>query len=272
MGSPMTTVGGEADYGYGFFMVHNAAVLQRAGVDVANSVRVYQIRNMSHNPPEAILVFPHVRAALEGPPYPPNPQGWSSLGMSVTSGDRLEPVMATVIDNMGAHLKTGEQLAPSLIDGTIVAGSPPYVDFPQFSRLPGSPPSNLYSQVFPFVDDPSLDSVDSTVTQFSTATEADWGWSLVDDMNDLRSVMPSREQSLILPLTACRQGGYSIIDYAYFLGFPGPFPNMKEVWGSLDNYEDCVQRTINDAVNLGVYDEEIGQQVAQETSPAALFK
>jgi len=271
MGSPMTIMGGEADY-YGFYMVHNAAALQRAGADVANSVRVYQIRNMSHNPPEAILVFPHIRTALEGPPYPPNPQGWSSLGMSVTSGDWLEPVMAKVIDNMVAYLKWGQQLPPSFIDGTIVAGSPPDVEYPQFSRLPGSPPSNLYARVFPFVDDPSLDSVDSTVTQFSTATEADWGWSLVDDLNDLRNAMPNREQSLILPLTACRQGGYDIIAYASFLGFPGPFPNMKQIWGNLDHYEDCVQRTIEGAVDLGVYDEEIGEQVAKRTSPAALFK
>jgi hypothetical protein len=272
MGSPMTFVSGEADFAFGSLMLHNAAVLQRAGADVANSVRVYQIRNMSHNPPEAILVFPHIRAALEGPPYPPNPYGWSSLGMSVTSGDWLKPVMARVIDNMIAHLKWGQQLPPSLIDGTIVAGSPPYVEYPQFSRLPGSPLSNLYAQVFPFVDDPSLDSVDSTVTQYSTATEADWGWSLVDDMNDLRSAMPNREQSLILPLTACRQGGYDIIGYAFFLGFPGPFPDMKKVWGSLYHYEDCVQRTIDHAVDLGVYDEEIGEQVAKRTSPAALFK
>jgi len=269
LGSPMTMLASEDDFWPGFVMVHNAAVLQRAGVDVANSVRVYQIRTMTHNPPEAILVFPHVRIALEGPPYPPNPQGWSTYGMSVTSGDWLEPVMAAVIDNMVAYLKTGKRMPPSLIDGTIVAGSPPYVDYPQFSRLPGSPPSKLYSQLVPFIDDPSLDSMVG-LTQWSTATEADWGWSLVDDINDLRSVMPNREQSLVLPLTACRQGGF-IDFYGYFLGFPGPFPDMKKIWGSLDNYEDCVQQTIASDVNLGVYDEEIGEQVAQRTSPSALF-
>jgi len=269
MGSPMTIMAGEAE-GTAYNMVHNAAALQRAGVDVANSLRIYQFRTMAHNPPEAILVFPHAQIALEGPPYPPNPQGWSTFGMSVTSGDWLEPVMAKVIDNMVAHLKWAQELPPSLIDGIIVAGSPPYVDYPEFSRLPGSPPSHLYSQVVPFVDDPSLDSMDASVAQYSTATEADFGWSLVDDMNVLRRVMPNRQQALTLPLTACRQGGF--IDFDWVLGFPGPFPNMKMIWKRLDYYNNCVQQTISDAVALGVYDQTIGEQVAQRTSPAALFK
>lgn len=258
IGSPMTTVAGEAEV-FDILMVHQAAVLQRAGADVTNSVRVYHLRTMAHNPPEAILVFPHIQAWREG-----------VRGMSLTSGDWVEPVMAKVIDNMDAYLKTGQPLPPSLIDGTVIAGSPSYVDFPQFNRLPGSPRSELYSQVFPFVDDPSLDSVGSTVPLFSTATEADWGWSLVDDMSELRRVMPNRALDLTLPLTACRQGGF--VDFLGALGFPGPFPNMKEIWGSLDNYEDCVERTMQAAVDLGVYDKEIGEEVARRTSPKALFK
>ena len=83
-----------------------AGRLQRAGVNLNTSTRIYQIRNLPHNFSEIVESTPNINALLEG------------FGVIIgNDSERMAPFVAVAIDNMNAWLVGGTPPPRSWING-----------------------------------------------------------------------------------------------------------------------------------------------------------
>src|SRR5262249_40444896 len=152
-------------------------------------------------------------------------------------------VMAKLIDDMLAHIRTGRALLPSRIDGHVAQGSiygtpGTVIEFHQSHRLPGSSAATETTSLVPFVDDPTLDS--EATHQVSTG---DFGGVLVSAFNDVTGVGPYVSGPIAHPRMVCRLGSY-FDEPDTDVGFT-PFPDLLAVWGSYGHYQACVSRATN---------------------------
>jgi hypothetical protein len=228
MAAPMMMVCGQADYS-GVTMVHHASRLLRAGVDINSKLWIYQVRNLTHNFAEIVESTPNLNRFL-----------LEQFGVETNAdGDRMQPVMAAVIENMAAFLKRGTRPPASRIDGrgvdTDADGLPDAISFPQAG--------GTSTQLWPFVDDTTIDTF--LGEQIPTSIPG-----LTARYLEVLAAL-NHEPGLVLPKTTCRQGGFILgIDAGLV-----PFEDLSEHWRNGGEYRACVQHSINYLSQQSLYDQ-----------------
>jgi hypothetical protein len=233
MAAPMMMVCGQADYS-GVTMVHHASRLIRAGVDINSKLWIYQIRNLPHNFAEIVESTPNINRFL-----------LEQFGVeSNADGDRMQPVMASVIENMATLLSRGTRPPASRIDGQGVDTDGDHiVDAISFPQAGGAS-----TQLRPFVDDPAIDTFlgEQIPTNIPGLTAR-----YLEVLGAL-----DHEPGLLLPKTSCRLGGFILAIDARLV----PFEDFSERWRNRGAYRACVQHTINQLSQQRLYDRRIAEE------------
>ena len=232
MAAPMMMVSGQADYS-GVDIVHHASRLGRAGVAISSKLWIYQARNLTHNFAEIAESTPNINRLLI-----------EQFGVeSNADGDRMQPVMAAVIENMAELLKRGTAPPRSRIDGQGVDndgnGIPDAISFPQAN--------GQEAQFWPFVDDPAIDTFLDEQIPTSVPGLAARYLEVLTALN--------HEPALALPQTSCRLGGFRLSADARLL----PFEDFYARWKNKGQYQSCVVNTMNVLSQQRLYDLRLGQ-------------
>ncbi|HKQ74510.1 MAG TPA: hypothetical protein VJ810_12535 [Blastocatellia bacterium] len=232
MAAPMMMVCGQADYS-GVDTVHHASRLLRAGVAINSKLWIYQARNLTHNFAEIVESAPNINRLL-----------LEVFGVeSNADGDRMQPVMAAMIENMAELLKRGATPPRSRIDGRGVDtdgnGVPDAISFPQAN--------GQSTQFWPFVDDPAIDTfIDEQIPTSVPGLAARY-------LEVLAVLNP--EPALSLPQTSCRLGGFRLSVDARL----SPFEDFFAHWRSIGNYRACGEHTMNQLSQQRLYDRRLGE-------------
>ena len=234
----MILIAGNTDFA-GVDQVNYAGRLQRAGVNLNASVRIFQVRNLPHNFAEIVESTPNInRDIAEHAGIGPSPDA-----------ERMAPLVASAIDNMDAWL--GRSIPPprSWINGVALDddhnGIPDRI---QFSRANGSVTSD-----FPFVEDPAIDAFLGDSFEFSAAGGFP---GTVARYSEVLTGLDHVSSSLSLPYLRCRLGGYQFAADATLL----PSPDLDRRWKSFGQYKSSVEQAMNDLAQEGVYDKPIGDR------------
>ena len=232
MTAPMMMICGLADYS-GVDSVHHASRLLRAGVDIGSSLWLYQIRNLPHNFAEIVDSTPNLNGLfLELFGVPSN-----------ADGDRMQPMIAAVVENMAELLKRGTPPPLSRIDGQGVDHDGDGIsDAISFAQASGQS-----TELWPLVDDPAIDTILSE--QIPTGVPG-----LTPRYLEVLSALP-HEPALALPKTECRLGGFVLGIDARLV----PFEDFSAHWQSNGEYRACFEQTLNQLSQQRLYDRRIGQ-------------
>ena len=232
MAVPMMMVCGQADYS-GVTMVHHASRLLRAGVDINSKLWIYQVRNLPHNFAEIVESTPNInRFLLE-----------QFGGESNADGDRMQPLMSSVIENMAELLRRGTRPPTSHIDGEGVdTNGDGILDVISFPQAGGAS-----TQLWPFVDNPAIDTFlgEQIPTNIPGLTAR-----YLEVLGAL-----DFEPGLLLPKTSCRLGGFILGIDARLV----PFEDFSEHWRNSGQYGACVQDSINHLSQQRLYDRRIAE-------------
>ena len=227
--APMMMVCGQADYS-GVTMVHHASRLLRAGVDISSKLWIYQIRNLPHNFAEIVESTPNINLFL-----------LEQFGVeSNADGDRMQPVVAAVIENMAELLERHTAPPRSRIDGQGVDHNGDHI--PDAIRFPQA--NGQSTELWPFVDDPAIDSF--LGDQIPTSVPG-----LTPRYLEVLAAL-HHEPGLVLPGTSCRLGGFVLgIDARLVPFVPSPWRRGE--------YHACVEHTINLLSQQRLYDRRLEQ-------------
>jgi len=232
MTAPMMMVCGQADYS-GVDTVHYASRLLRAGVDISSKLWLYQVRNLTHNFAEIVESTPNINRLL-----------LEQFGVeSNADGDRMQPVLAAMLENMAELLKYGTPPPRSRIDGQGVDndgnGTPDAISFPQAN--------GQATQFWPFVDDPAIDTfLDEQIPTSVPGLTARY-------LEVLAAL--NHEAGLMLPQTSCRLGGFRLSADARLM----PFEDFFAHWKSKGEYQACVEHTLNWLSQQRLYDRRLAK-------------
>jgi hypothetical protein len=225
MAAPMLMIGGLAEFS-AFDSVLYARRLLVAGVDINASFRTYQVRNLPHSWAEIVESTPNLNAFLGG-----------VLGLTIhADGDRMQPVVAAVIDAAVALLKSGAPPPVSRIDGVgLDTDATPGPDAIGFAQADGT-----LTSLLPSVFDPSLDVYDGF--QFEVSVAGGFPNS-VPRYLQVRAAHPN-EPALSLPKVTCRLGGFrisEILSDSELLPF-----DFAAHWKNEGAYRACVTHAVNE--------------------------
>jgi hypothetical protein len=233
----MILLAGSADYA-GVSLVDYAGRLRRAGVDLARTVRVYQVGNLPHNFPEIVESTPNMNQFLA-----------DMIGQaSYADGDRVAPVVAAAIDNLREWLAREVAPPPSRINGRALDLSGDGIaDAIEFAQAGGA------TQWTPFVEDPAIDVF--LGEQFELSAAAGFPGTVRRYAEVLAALQ--HEGSLQLPYTTCRLGGYEIGINARLL----PFDEANQRWRNSGAYRACLNHAVERLAADGVYDKASARRV-----------
>jgi hypothetical protein len=247
---PVILLGGSADYA-GVDMVRYASRLGRAGVDLNEMVRIYQIANLPHNFAEINDYSPNVNALLG-----------EVIGVEPSAdSERMAPVVAAAIDNMRAWIAGGTPPPPSRINGNAVdTDGDGAVDAVDLAQAGGT------TRIVPFVEDPSIDVIGGPRFELSAAAGFPGTVARYAEVLDALEHVPG---SLQLPYTAHRLGGFEF----------GPlgdarlnaFDDLRARWRNLKSYRASADETMDALAADGLYDAALGRRVVYTKDVRRLF-
>jgi hypothetical protein len=245
----MILIGGNTDYA-AVDEVNYAGRLQRAGVNLNASLRVYQVRNLPHSFAEIVESTPNInRNIAEHEGIGPSPDA-----------ERVAPLVASAIDNMDAWLGRGVPPPRSWINGVALDDDHNGVpDRIQFTRADGT-----LTSVVPFVEDPAIDIFLGDTFELSAGA----GFSgTVARYSEVLAGLDHVSSSLSLPYLQCRLGGYQFASDATLT----PFGDLSHHWRNFGEYKNCVETMINSLDHEHLYDKQIGRNTVFTAEILSLF-
>jgi hypothetical protein len=228
--APILMIAGQAEFA-GINSVLYARRVRRAGGDLAR-VRVYQVRNLPHNWAEIVESTPNLNQMFA-----------DVFGVSPhADGDRMQPVVAAVLDRAVDWATQGIPAPVSRIEGTAVDldgnGTPDALAF--FYATGG------FTTSVPAVDDASLDIIEGFTVD--TAFDAVTGRYL-----EALAALAHESAALSLPSETCRLGGF-VISEAFSDSRLIPFSAMSSHWQTFGRYESCLARGVAALASTRLYD------------------
>jgi hypothetical protein len=248
--SRMILIGGNTEYA-AVDEVNYAGRLQRAGVILNASLRIYQVRNLPHNFAEIVESTPNInRNIAEHEGIGPSPDA-----------ERMAPMVAAAIDNMDAWLGRGTPPPRSWINGVALDDNHNGVpDRIQFSRADGT-----LTSVVPFVEGPAIDAFLGDTFELSSGA----GFSgTVARYSEVLAGLDHVSNSLSLPYLRCRLGGYYFAADATLV----PFADLSQRWENFGRYKSCMEQAMNDLAHEGLYDKPIGEKSVFTDEILSLFR
>jgi len=234
----MILLGGNSDYA-GVGLVDYAGRLRRAGVDLADTLRVYQIGNLPHNFAEIVGSTPNINAFLS-----------EVFGERAhADGDRMAPVVAAAIDNLRSWIADGAAPPRSRINGVAQDdngdGIPDAIEFTQAG--------DARTRWTPFVEDASIDRFTGEQLELSAA------FGLPGTARRYAEVLAALDHepgSLLLPNMSCRLGGYEVGIDARLL----PFGDAEARFENPGQHRACLNDAVNRLAAEGVYDNHLARE------------
>jgi hypothetical protein len=245
----MILIGGNTDYA-AVDEVNYAGRLQRAGVNLNASLRVYQVRNLPHSFAEIVESTPNInRNIAEHEGIGPSPDA-----------ERMGPLVAAAIDNMDAWLGRGVPPPRSWINGVALDDDHNGVpDRIQFIRADGT-----LTSVVPFVEDLAIDIFLGDTFELSAGAGFP---GTVARYSEVLAGLDHVSSSLSLPYLQCRLGGYQFASDATL----APFADFNHHWRNFGEYKNCVETTINSLDHEHLYDKQIGRNTVFTAEILSLF-
>lgn len=204
------------------------------GLDAASWSRIYMVRNVPHVDADLVLILN--RHGLE----------FADLfGLSRDffggGGERLKPLSAALLDALKNWVTAGIPPPVSIFNGEAVDTDS--------IRFPHSNGETTFS--FPYVDDPVLDQLlgpPPTNTQNNIA--------FVDRWVAVRQALSAVTASIVLPETACRRGGFTMISQGPVGTWFVPFDQLTflDAWGSSAAHQSCRVQSVDALASQGLYD------------------
>jgi hypothetical protein len=247
---PMILLAGNADYA-GVDSVIYANRLLRAGVDIGQTLRIYQIGSLPHDFAEIVESTPNEnQLALE------------LFGAALhADSDRMAPVVALAIDNLREWIADGVPPPPSRINGTALdTDGNGVVDTIEFAPAAGGSTS-----LFPFAEDPAIDRILSEQFEFTAAGGFPGNTRRYAEV--LAALSPV-QGSLLLPYVRCRVGGFDLEIDAHLV----PFGDLASRWPGFDAYRTCLGGAMDALAADGLYDKRIGARSVVTPTIRSLFK
>lgn len=243
--APMLMIAGQAEFAGVNSMLY-ARRVARAGGDLGR-LRVYQVRNLPHNWAEIVESTPNL-----------NQMFLDLFGAAPQAGgDRMQPVVAAVIDRAVDWAAGGTAAPPSRIEGRGLDltgdGLPDALAFPYAN--------GGFTTAVPAVDDSVLDTYAGFI--------ADTAFDIVTPRYlEPLPAMLHEPGALSLPGVTCRLGGF-VISEGFSDATLVPFANMAARWKSFGEYQACVAAQLIALSRTGLYD----AAFAPDSAPAkALVK
>jgi len=245
----MILIGGSTDYA-AVDEVNYAGRLQRAGVNLNASLRIYQIRNLPHNFAEIVESTPNTnRDIAEHGGVPPSPDA-----------ERMAPMVAAAIDNMDTWLGRGILPPRSWIDGVALDDNHDgLADRIQFSRADGT-----LTSAYPFVEAPRIDTFLGDTFELSAAAGLP---GTVARYSEVLAGLHHVPNALSLPYLRCRLGGYQFAGDATLV----PFADLNRRWKNFGQYKSQVEQAMNDLAREGLYDKQLGDKSVFTEKILSLF-
>jgi hypothetical protein len=204
------------------------------GADLDQDLRIFQVRNLPHD----FVDLNEKRA--------PDDQA-----------DRIMPMVVAMLENLDAQVSAGTPLPASRIDGRLGDGGE-NPDRLFFEQADGS-----LTDWVPFPDDPRIDEMHvDLVHQINRETEA---WKVVTQVHQ------HEPEAIRLPSTCCRLGG-AYIEYLRVTLIPFEKKTLKEMYGDLEGYLQCLTGCLDDLGEKRLYDRELAEAALTEEYIAPLFK
>lgn len=248
--APMVMLAGNADYA-GVDSVIYANRLQRSGVNLGQTVRIYQFGSLPHNFAELVESTPNGnRLALE-------------LGLPPrhADSDRMAPVVAAAIDNLRRWIADGIAPPPSRINGAAFdTDGNGIVDTIEFTQAAGGA-----TRLFPFAEDPAIDRILFEQFEFTAAGGFPGNTRRYAEVLAALDPVPG---SILLPYVRCRLGGFNLSSVAELV----PFADLATRWPSFGAYRSCLAHAMNALAADDLYDERIGVHNVVTEPIRALFE
>jgi len=248
--APMLLLAGNADYA-GVDSVIYANRLLRAGVNINQILRVYQIGSLPHNFAEIVESTPNGnRLATERLGFTPHPDS-----------DRMAPVVAAAIDNLRRWIAEGVPPPPSRLNGaafdTDGNGLADVIEF--------TPAAGGATRLFPFAEDAAIDRILAEQFELSAAGGFPGNTRRYAEVLAALDHVPG---SILLPYVRCRVGGFNLSIDAELV----PFGDLAAHWASFDAYRTCLGDAMNALAAEGLYDKRLGERSVVTEKIRGLFK
>jgi hypothetical protein len=247
---PMILLAGNADYS-GVDSVIYANRLERAGVNIAHTMRVYQIGSLPHNFAELVESTPNG-----------NQLALDLFGVTRhADSDRMAPVVAAAIDSLRRWIAEGVPPPPSRINGTAYdTDGNGVIDTIEFTTASGA-----VTRLFPFAEDPAIDRILFEQFEFTAAA------GFPGNTRRYAEVLAALEHvqgSLLLPYVRCRVGGFNLESDAELV----PFSDLTAYWPSFDAYRTCLSDAMAALAADGLYDKRLGMRSVITPTIRSLFE